>query len=62
VPLEQVVSDWAVGTSRSVHIDKINELFDSGATIVNIHSGQPDQRRVIAFYAEQVLHNFRSRS
>ena len=62
VPLEQVVSDWAIGTNPSVHIDKINELFDSGATIVNIHSGQPDQRRVIAFYAEQVLHNFRSRS
>ncbi len=62
LPLDQVFADWAVGTDPSVHIDKINELFDSGATIVNIHSGQPDQRRVIAFYAEQVLPNFRSRS
>ncbi len=62
LPLDQVFADWAIGTNPSVHIDKINELFDSGATIVNIHSGQPDQRRVIAFYAEQVLPNFRSRS
>ena len=27
----------------------------SGASIVNIHSGQPDQRRVIEFYATHVL-------
>lgn len=62
LPLDQVFADWAVGTDPSVHIDKINELFDSGATIVNIHSGQPNQRNVIAFYADRVLPNFRSRS
>lgn len=40
---------------RWVHIKKIAELFDSGATIVNIHSGQPDQERVLEFYAAKVL-------
>ena len=30
-----------------MHISAIQQLFDSGATIVNIHSGQPDQKKVI---------------
>jgi F420-dependent hydroxymycolic acid dehydrogenase len=60
IPLEQILSEWPVSTDPAVHIDKINELFDSGVTIVNIHSGQPDQRRVIAFYGDRVLPNFRS--
>jgi hypothetical protein len=30
------------------------EHFDSGATEVHIHSGQPDQRRVIDFYGAEV--------
>ncbi|HKT90198.1 MAG TPA: hypothetical protein VJQ59_17260 [Candidatus Sulfotelmatobacter sp.] len=34
---------------------KIRELFDSGVTIVNVHSGQPDQERVIQFYGKEVL-------
>ena len=54
-PLEQVYADWAVGTDPAVHIKKVNELFDSGATIVNIHSGQAEQRKVIEFYGKQVL-------
>src|SRR5271165_286447 len=62
LPLDQVFADWAVGIDPSVHIDKINELFDRGPTIVNIHSAQPEQRTVIAFYAERVLPNGRSRS
>ena len=55
IPLEQVYADWAVGTDPAVHIQKVNELFESGATIVNIHSGQAEQRRVIEFYGKQVL-------
>ena len=55
IPLEQVYSEWPTGTDPSVHLKKINELFDSGATMVNIHSGQSDQRRVIEFYGKQVL-------
>ena len=31
------------------------ELFASGATIVNVHSGQADQRAVIDFYGSHVL-------
>jgi len=35
--------------------DKIHELQESGVSIVNIHAGQSDQRRVIDFYASRVL-------
>jgi len=55
IPLEQVYSSWPVGTDPSVHLKTVTELFDSGATMVNIHSGQQDQRRVIEFYGTQVL-------
>jgi TAT-translocated FGD2 family F420-dependent dehydrogenase len=55
LPLEKVYSDWAVGTDAAAHLKKVNELFESGATIVNIHSGQPDQMRVIDFYGKEVL-------
>jgi hypothetical protein len=37
----------------------IRELFASGATIVNIHVGQRDQRRVIEFHGSRVLPDFR---
>jgi hypothetical protein len=37
------------------HIAKIQELRQSGVTIVNIHSGQPDLKRVIEFYGSKVL-------
>jgi len=30
-------------------------LLRSGASIVNVHAGQPDQRRVMDFYAANVL-------
>jgi alkanesulfonate monooxygenase SsuD/methylene tetrahydromethanopterin reductase-like flavin-dependent oxidoreductase (luciferase family) len=53
--LDEVVQGWPVGTDPKVHIEKIHELFDSGVTIVNIHSGQRDQRKVIEFYGEHVL-------
>jgi hypothetical protein len=32
-----------VGTDPEAHIKTITDLFSSGATIVNIHSGQSDQ-------------------
>lgn len=54
-PLEEVTKSWAIGTNPEVHINKMHELFESGATIVNVHSGQPDQARVIDFYGTQVL-------
>jgi F420-dependent hydroxymycolic acid dehydrogenase len=55
VPLEQVSKDWAVSTGPAVHIKAVKELLDSGVTIVNIHSGQANQRRVIDFYGKEVL-------
>jgi hypothetical protein len=53
VPLENVYSDWPVSTDPAVHIKVIAELFDGGATIVNIHTGQADQKRVIEFAAKK---------
>jgi len=55
IPLEKVYGDWPVGTDPEVHIKTITDLFASGATIVNIHSGQADQKRVIDFYGKEVL-------
>jgi hypothetical protein len=54
-PLEKVYGDWPVSTDPAAHVKAISELFDSGATIVNIHSGQEDQKRVIEFYGKEVL-------
>lgn len=55
VPIEQVIRDWVVSTDPNDHIKKVQETFDSGAWIVNIHSGQADQKRVIEFYGKEVL-------
>lgn len=55
VPLEKVYEGWAVGTDPAAHLKVIHELFDSGVTIVNIHSGQNNLRHVIEFYGKEVL-------
>ena len=55
VPLEQVYQDWPVSTDPAVHVKAVKELMDSGVTIVNIHSGQADQRKVVDFYGKEVL-------
>jgi TAT-translocated FGD2 family F420-dependent dehydrogenase len=57
-PIEEVLKSWAVGTDPEVHIKAVRELFDSGVSIVNIHSGQPEQRKVIEFYGKHVLPKF----
>jgi alkanesulfonate monooxygenase SsuD/methylene tetrahydromethanopterin reductase-like flavin-dependent oxidoreductase (luciferase family) len=57
--LDEVMKSWAIGTDPAVHIKKVHELFETGATIVNVHSGQPDQARVIEFYGTHVLPAFR---
>jgi TAT-translocated FGD2 family F420-dependent dehydrogenase len=54
-PIDQVLKGWPISTDPGPHLDKIHELQESGVSIVNIHAGQPDQRRVIEFYASQVL-------
>jgi len=55
VPLEQVMQDWSTGIDPRVHVAKLRELFDSGVSIVNVHSGQADQQKVIEFYGREVL-------
>src|SRR5262249_26079486 len=59
VPLDQLINEWPVGTDPATHCEAIAKLFDSGVTIVNIHSGQQDQRKVIEFYASNVLPRFK---
>ena len=61
IPLEQVYADWPVSTDPAAHIKTITELFDSGVTIANIHTGQPDQKRVIEFYGKEVLPRLKRR-
>jgi TAT-translocated FGD2 family F420-dependent dehydrogenase len=58
IPLEKVMSSWAIGTDPAVHIKKLRELFDSGATIVNVHTGQADQKKLVDFYGRNVLPKF----
>lgn len=55
IPLEKVYAEWPISTDPEPHIETINKLFASGATMVNIHAGQDDQERVINFYGEKVL-------
>jgi F420-dependent hydroxymycolic acid dehydrogenase len=55
LPIEKLLADWTVSPRPEQHIAALNELFESGATIVNIHSGQTDQQKVIDFYGNWVL-------
>jgi TAT-translocated FGD2 family F420-dependent dehydrogenase len=59
IPLPKVHADWPKGTDPAVHIKAVEELFASGATIVNIHTGQRDQLRAIEFYGREVLPKLR---
>ena len=49
------MKSWPISTDPGAHLEKIHELQESGVSIVNIDAGQPDQRRVIEFYATHVL-------
>ena len=55
VPLDDVLSSWTVGSDPQQHADAVRELFESGATIVNVHAGQDDQRKAIEFHGSEVL-------
>ena len=55
LPLPKVYGEWTVSVDPAEHLQQIKQLFDSGATIVNIHSGQPEQQKVIEFYGQHVL-------
>jgi F420-dependent hydroxymycolic acid dehydrogenase len=60
LPLPKVYGDWTVSADPEVHVKAIQKLFQSGVTIVNIHSGQADQRKVIDFYGTEVLPRLRN--
>ena len=55
LPLPKVYGDWTVSQDPAVHAEAITRLFDSGVSIVNVHSGQPDQQKVLDFYVKEVL-------
>jgi F420-dependent hydroxymycolic acid dehydrogenase len=57
-PLDKVFADWPIGTDPAIHIAALQKLFDSGATIVDVHSGQADQNKVIDFYRHSMLPEF----
>jgi TAT-translocated FGD2 family F420-dependent dehydrogenase len=62
LPLPKVFGDWTVSSNPDAHVQTIKKLFDSGVTIVNIHSGQPDQQKVIEFYGREVLPRVRNQA
>ena len=60
--MPKVFGDWTVSVNPDAHVQAIEKLFDSGVTIVNIHSGQADQQKVIEFYGREVLPRIKSRT
>ena len=62
LPLPKVFGDWTVSSDPDVHVQAIKKLFDSGVTIVNVHSGQQDQQKVIEFYGREVLPRVRNQA
>jgi TAT-translocated FGD2 family F420-dependent dehydrogenase len=55
LPLPKVYGDWTVSRDPAAHVKAIDELFASGVTIVNVHSGQPNQQAVLEFYGKEVV-------
>jgi TAT-translocated FGD2 family F420-dependent dehydrogenase len=62
IPLEQLYKEMVISADPQVHVKALQEAFKGGATEVHIHSGQPDQRRVIEFYGKEVLPRLRNKS
>lgn len=62
VSLDEVLKDMTVGTDPELHVQKLHEAFQGGATEVHIHSGQANQRKVIEFYGKEVLPRLRKLS
>jgi TAT-translocated FGD2 family F420-dependent dehydrogenase len=59
VPMEEVYKGLTIGTDPDVHVKALQDAFKGGATEVHIHSGQPNQGRVIEFYGKEVLPRLR---
>jgi F420-dependent hydroxymycolic acid dehydrogenase len=62
LPLPKVFGDWVVSTDAQAHVQMIRSLQESGVSIVNIHTGQQDQQRVIEFYGREVLPHVRAQA
>jgi F420-dependent hydroxymycolic acid dehydrogenase len=60
LPLPRVYADWTVSQDPAAHVEAITKLFDTGVSIVNVHSGQPDQQKVIDFYGKEVVPRLKS--
>ncbi|HEX2943854.1 MAG TPA: TIGR03557 family F420-dependent LLM class oxidoreductase [Rhodopila sp.] len=58
-PISEVLKSWVVSEDPAVHVRKVQELRESGVTIVNIHAPQADQSKVIEFYGRHVLPKLR---
>ncbi len=52
---ERTMRPWVVSRDPAAHVERIEGLFAAGATQVYVHSPQADQRKVIEFYAREVL-------
>ena len=50
-----VVESWLVSREPEDHVRRLRALFAAGATHVAVHSAQPDQESLIAFYGREVL-------
>jgi F420-dependent hydroxymycolic acid dehydrogenase len=61
LPLPKVYADWTVSEDPAAHVEAISKLFASGVSIVNVHSGQPDQQKVIDFYGKGVVPRLKSK-
>lgn len=59
IPLAKVHADWPVSEDPEVHVRAIRKLLAAGVGQVFVHSGQRDQRRVLAFYGREVLPRLR---
>jgi TAT-translocated FGD2 family F420-dependent dehydrogenase len=59
IPLAEVYGDWQSGEDPDGHVEAIEKLLASGVTHVFVHSPQGDQKRVIDFYAREVLPRLR---
>ena len=59
IALEKTMEGWIISSDPAQHIQQLNQLFDSGATAITIHSAQADQMRVLNFYGEHILPQLR---
>lgn len=61
VPMDKLLSMWTVSEDPQVHIEKVQQLIDSGLKHIFIHSALPDQHKAIEFYGDKVLPKLKGR-